>query len=242
MQNDKQTNEKTKSLSELQREIEKQKAIIAAKERGASAEEIEKLEAVDASAKAVSEKASSASVEPKKATPIQKIGKIIYMAFTVILALILFVNVSLIVSRNVFKNPNPTFLGIGYFVVETASMDGDKPDSIKPWTLVFTVKQKSYEVDDIITYEGENVSSVTHRIVSINEDGTYLTRGDANNSDDTENIPQSAVAGKVFMRIEGFGKFVNLLKSPLGLLGLSCVSLGFFGVPYLFGYYDEEEE
>lgn len=246
MQNDKNVNEKKMTLDELQREIERQKAIIAAMERGASAEEIEELK------KAAEEKESSETEkdgentaaeqkEPKKATVMDKIGKVAYIIFTAFLALILVVNVSMIISRNVLKNPNPTFCGLGYFVVSTASMDGEEPDSIAPGTLVFTVKNKSYEEGDIITFKGAGVSSVTHRIIEVNDDGTYVTKGDANNAPDSDPVSHNDVAGRVFATAPRMGDFVNALRSPLGLLALSCILLGIFGIPYLFGYYDEED-
>ena len=248
MQNDK-SNETKMTRAELLAEIEKQKAIIAAKEQGASDEEIEKIQ--NESSPATEENSGEGSTsspedsveEKKKLTAWQMVGKIAYIAFTALLALILVINVWMIISRNVLKNPNPTFCGIGYFVVETPSMDGDRPDRIKPWTLVFTVKKKEYKVDDIITFEGARVSSVTHRIIAVNEDGTYQTQGDANiGSPDTDPVAHDKVAGKVFATVEGVGQFVNYLRSTTGLLILSCVCLGIFGVPYLFGKYDEEDD
>ena len=240
MQNDKNTNEKSMTLNELQREIEKQKAIISAKERGASAEELEKIEKEYAESK--KEGSEDSSDEPKKATVLQKIGSALYISLNVFLALILAVNLYMIMAREIFKKSNPTLFGFGYFVVATESMAGDRADSIEAGTLVFTVKNKSYEVDDIITYEGEKVSSVTHRIIAVNEDGSYITRGDANNTEDTEVVLKENVAGRVFATVEGAGSFIAKLTSPIGLLALTVVCLGIFGIPLLFGYYDEEEE
>lgn len=75
--------------------------------------------------------------------------------------------------------------------------------------------QKSYEVDDIITYKG-NTKSVTHRIIEKTDTG-YITKGDANNTSDGE-IHKDRVIGKVVKIIPKAGKIINILQNPIYLV------------------------
>lgn len=263
MQNDK-NNDAKLTRSELLAEIEKQKAIIAAKERGAiiaakergeiiaakergeSVEDVKKTEESPSADEnelmqnAESSEESERGAKNGKNTVWKIVGKTFYVASAVILSLILVANVYMIFARKVFKKQNPTIFGIGYAVVLTDSMNGDMPDSIPGNSLIFTKKQKSYEVGDVITFETDKMASVTHRIIAL-EDGKFVTKGDANNKEDDERVEKDDVVGKVFLTVKGAGGFIRALTTPIGLLILSCLILAPVGIPYLFGYYDEED-
>lgn len=241
MQNDK-NNDTKLTRSELIAEIEKQKAIIAAKERGESVDDIiEKKNNAEADGSAAaSSECSAADAAGEKPTALKTVGKIASVTFTVLLLLILAANLYMMLARGVFKKQNPTIFGIGYAVVLTDSMNGDEPDSIPGNSLIFTKRQKSYEVGDVITFETGKMASVTHRIIAV-EDGKFVTQGDANNTEDDERVEPDDVVGRVFLTVKGAGGFIRALTTPIGLLILSVLCLAPVGIPYLFGYYDEEE-
>jgi len=250
MQNDKNKNENKMTRAELLAEIERQKAIIAAKERGESAENIEKLINEDTAADTESAGASRNSDSPKeKKNILKKIGRISYITLNVLLCCILFVNAYTLIAKFVFKVDNPTFLGLGYFRVTTWSMEGDEPDSITKGSLVFTVKQKEYEVGDIVTFLSDNdvknsvTTPTTHRITKILEDGTYKTKGDnPKNSEDKGYIRNDNIIGRVYLTIPGVGNVVDYFKTTKGLIVLTAVCLGFILLPMLFGHYDDDEK
>ncbi len=56
------------------------------------------------------------------------------------------------------------------------------------------------QIGDIISFysEEENIKGliVTHRIIDINENGEYVTKGDANNVTDIKNVRKSQIIGK----------------------------------------------
>ena len=249
MQNDKNTNEKSMTLNELQREIEKQKAIIAAKERGASEEEIEKIEEeYQRRAKANSENSSEISDEPKKATVLQKIGRIAYIILNVVLVLIVLGSSYALVAKFVFKVENPTVFGLGSFSVTTWSMEGNEPDSIKKGSLVFTVKKKKYEINDVVTFltDKDKANAVTtpttHRIIEITDDGFYRTKGDNPlNSPDEVPISEENIIGKVYLALPGVGDFINSLRTTRGLIFIAIVCSGFVLIPIFFNS-DEDED
>ena len=60
-------------------------------------------------------------------------------------------------------------------------------------------EQSSYDVGDIITFRADGGKVVTHRLVEFGENGTLVTKGDANPTPDVwdEPLTESQVMGKV---------------------------------------------
>ena len=117
------------------------------------------------------------------------------------------------------------FFGFSSSVVLTGSMS----PAIEPNDIVLCRRQSGYFVGDIITFEA-NGSSVTHRIVSVGEDG-MRTKGDANNTEDAQPIKQSRVIGKVILVIPRLGAAVGFLKTPLGILCFLGAAVLLFEAP-----------
>lgn len=123
---------------------------------------------------------------------------------------------------------HPTFFGFSSSVVLTGSMS----PALEPNDIIVSRKQSSYAVGDIITFDAGG-SSVTHRIVSVGEDG-MRTKGDANNTEDAQPIKQSRVIGKVILVIPRLGAAVGFLKTPLGILCFLGAAVLLFEAPELF--------
>ena len=66
--------------------------------------------------------------------------------------------------------------------------------------LVRVKEDTELKIDDIIAYEDEN-QIIVHRIVEINENDTYVTKGDNNNVNDPLNINIENIKGKVLFRV-----------------------------------------
>lgn len=109
-----------------------------------------------------------------------------------------------------------TLFGIRSFVVVSGSMQPTLPVG----SVIFTQKNATYQVGDIISYlKGDE--TVTHRIVSrekINNGFFYKTRGDANNTPDSESVSQRSVLGKNVFQLPLLGRFVFFLKTLPGFL------------------------
>lgn len=81
--------------------------------------------------------------------------------------------------------------------------------------VVVIVGSKEYKVGDVIVYQPKGSKySIIHRIVAINEDGTYQTKGDRNNAQFPyeKSIEISQIRGKGIIRIPLVGLprvFVN---------------------------------
>ncbi len=103
--------------------------------------------------------------------------------------------------------------------------------------LIFSVKTdpEKLKVGDVISFvEGSIV--VTHRIVEVQsaENGTikWITKGDANNTEDIRPVYEANLVGKYVTHIPKLGSFALFMQTPLGMIL-------FIGVPLLgFIIYD----
>lgn len=113
--------------------------------------------------------------------------------------------------------PLPTVFGWGNAVVLSGSMEPTLPVG----ALLLTHEKESYSPGDVVIYEDENGTLVTHRLVSIT-DGEALTKGDANNAEDKP-FPASRIRGRVEVILPGVGSTILWLKTPSGFSAILLV-------------------
>lgn len=92
--------------------------------------------------------------------------------------------------------------------------------------LVKKVDPSNIKEGDVITYKIKNNIYVTHRVVEVvkNHNSTYfITKGDANNIIDSEQVVAENLVGKVFLRIPKLGYFIDFATTPLGFAFLFIV-------------------
>lgn len=139
--------------------------------------------------------------------------KIFTTALTTTLTIALgFVILTLLTSRT------SIIAGIRSFVVLSGSMQ----PLLSVGSMVYAIPQSTYKVGDIITFSDQNHNFVTHRITKINKQNnkiSYVTRGDANNTNDKKSIQPSQITGRVFFFMPYIGLLINLLKTPIYFLG-----------------------
>lgn len=97
---------------------------------------------------------------------------------------------------------------------------------------------KSLKEQDVITFwtmiEGQRVKN-THRIVAINEDGSFTTRGDNNQVDDELAVYPADLIGKwTEFKIGGFGKVMSFLRTKTGFFVCILIPMALF---FLFELY-----
>jgi signal peptidase len=99
-------------------------------------------------------------------------------------------------------------------VVQSGSME----PAITTGSVIFILPAKEYVVDDIITYRmNEQETPTTHRVVDIDEEtGTFITKGDANTSNDMGRVKKENIIGSVRFHIPFLGYVINFAKQPLG--------------------------
>lgn len=163
----------------------------------------------------------------------KRLGKIFSAAVTAIIAVLLVCNVYTIVLRTAFDVLQPSVFGVSTAVVITGSME----PAVSVNDMVVIHEQESYEPGDIVSYQSGSML-VTHRVRLVT-DGGYITRGDANNTDDGE-IAKEAVVGKVVLVIPKVGYAIAFLQTPLGMLVMTGVLFALVALP--MGRKEESEE
>lgn len=80
-------------------------------------------------------------------------------------------------------------------------------------------KASDLKLYDVIAFVNDKGINVIHRIIEIRSDGSYVTRGDANPSNDAYNPTFNDVIGKyASKKIDGLGIIVRFLQSYSGII------------------------
>ena len=156
------------------------------------------------------------------------VKKIIWGFFLLIFVFIIAIALWLAVDKFILKSPVPSVFGFASLTVETGSMQG----TIDAGDMVIIKDKDEYRVGDIITYlhEGDTIPT-THRIINYNPDGSFVTRGDANNARDPEAVTKDIIIGKVVKVIPNAGIFAAWLKAEGWIYAVACLvilTLGFY--------------
>ncbi len=157
-----------------------------------------------------------------------KAMRVITGVICIILAIVLASNLMVIIKGALNPDRPPSVAGFTSMIVMSGSMSGDAPDHIEVGDMIITksVDPATLEIGDVITYIENGKTTVTHRIIGINEDGTFSTKGDANDSVDQVPIKQEEVIGKFWFRIPKLGDVALFAQTPVGMLL-------FIGIPLL---------
>ena len=132
-------------------------------------------------------------------------------------------NVILIVRSYQDAEKLPTVFGISPVIVLSGSMypTFDAGDMI----VLQTVDPEEIKTGDVICYFADNDknTAVTHRVVEVQtgESGrpVFVTRGDANNTEDLLAVTPEMVQGRyIGISIPGLGNVAVFLQSPLGMV------------------------
>lgn len=151
---------------------------------------------------------------------IEKIINSLLNVLIFIFSIILLISLYTGIQTKVLKNKYTNFFGYSLFEVETGSMK----EAINPGDWIIVKITKSVKLNDIITYEYKG-EFVTHRVIEA-YNGTFITKGDANNAKD-EPVDQNQIVGKVNKILPSFGLFRKTLFNP-GVLITLIVTLILF--------------
>ena len=137
------------------------------------------------------------------------------------------------IMTDILKKDYANVFGYTYFVVATGSMSG----TIEVNDVVVVKLTQDVEVNDIITYQGEQGEFITHRIVK-KIGNQIITQGDVNNTQD-EPITTEDVVGKVTMVISP--SFVLKLIAVLLIVFILLAFLNFDKIFKKFVVGEEKE-
>lgn len=162
--------------------------------------------------------------------------KILNITLLVLLVLMIVSNIYLFVSGKVTGKLQPDVFGWSSAVVISGSME----DAISVNDLVIVHRQPVYRIGDVISFENGH-SVVTHRITGEEKDG-FVTRGDANDTEDPDLVNIKQIVGKVAFVVPKAGVWIGLLKSPLGMASLAIIGLLMAALPQFFERMEDDEE
>ena len=133
-----------------------------------------------------------------------------------------------IISVNTFNRQDRSLMGYKAFIVLSDSMSATDFDA---GDLVLTkdVNPAELQEGDIIAYISENPDNygevVTHKIRTVNPDGTFTTYGTTTDTDDAYPVSWEQVLGKYDKAIPKVGAFFNFLKTTPGYI--CCIFVPF---------------
>ena len=108
-------------------------------------------------------------------------------------------------------------------IVQSGSME----PAIKTGSVVVVKPAENYKAGDIITFEDRGKDkTTTHRILDlevISGQTQYITKGDANNAEDSSRVSESKIIGKVLTSIPYAGYILATAKEPIGFILLVIV-------------------
>ncbi|MED4586376.1 signal peptidase I [Brevibacillus choshinensis] len=147
--------------------------------------------------------------------------KVASVVTTVFLVLVIALTGFLFIGK--MSGGKTTLLGSEIMVVLSGSMaptfNTGSVVAVKP------VKFEEIKKGDIITFKNEDDLTVTHRVVEIT-DGKLITRGDANNGNDSIPVTADRLLGKVQYSVPVIGYVIEFIRSKVGML----VFLGLPGI------------
>ena len=123
--------------------------------------------------------------------------KIFNIASKIILIFLITVLLLYLFEIKVMREKYFNFFGYSFFEVLTGSME----DTINIGDLVVVKITKDIEVNDIIAFKQEG-NLIIHRVINI-KDNEIITKGDANNEEDTP-IKEEQIIGKECFKIKKF--------------------------------------
>lgn len=144
--------------------------------------------------------------------------------FLLILSIIIIsYGVSLIeVSKG--KQKLPTILGFTGVTVVSGSM---KPHiNVGDYVIIKRAKKEDIQKGTIITFK-QNSVLVTHRVEKVVSDGLYSTKGDANNTVDSEFVKFEDVVGTSTLVVPKLGNVLLWLRTLPGIISILIAILFF---------------
>lgn len=133
----------------------------------------------------------------------------------------------------------PRIIGITPFIVLSGSMEKE----IKTGAVAYAdtkAKVEDVKIGDIIVFKLDK-AFVTHRVVKINENNTFTTKGDANKTEDLAPVKFENFRGKTIFSIPYIGYLLRAIQTREGICIL-LIATGINIVYYVFTSDDKNEK
>lgn len=152
-----------------------------------------------------------------------KVFTVIGSILCVILIPIILINCTLIVKQFIHRDKVPSVGGIFPMIVLTDSMKG----TFDAGSLILCkiAEPEDVQAGDVICFYdpmGNGTTTTTHRVTEIetDKDGNvfFITKGDANNAEDTVPVSANRLLGVYIFHIAGLGSFALFMQTTPGLI------------------------
>ena len=157
----------------------------------------------------------------------KKIFKIIVLPIFAIIILFIIYTAYL---EYIKKENDINLFGFRIYMVMTGSMEPTY--NIGDMIIIRETKIEDIKVNDVITYTIEDEkNTITHRISEIIEqDGekVYITKGDNNNSNDTDSVSYNQIRGVVLFKISKMGTIITSLLTGTGIITIIILIISFY--------------
>lgn len=152
-------------------------------------------------------------MEEKNKNIFGKIVNILLNVFIFMFSIILLISIYNNIQVRVFNKDYSDFFGYSIFEVQTGSMAPE----INPGDWIIVKASNSIELKDIVTYN-KSGEYITHRVIGA-YNGTYVTKGDANNSTD-DPIDKKQIVGEVVKILPNLGILKKTIFNPVVLIAI----------------------
>lgn len=152
-----------------------------------------------------------------------KIFTVIGVALCAILIPMLIINCTLILKQLINKDEVPSVGGVFPMIVLTDSMKGTfDSGSLIICKAIDPAKVKAGDIICFYDPTGNGTATVTHRVVRVETDEaggiSFITKGDANNAEDSFPVPASRLVGIYKFHIAGLGSLALFMQTTPGLI------------------------
>lgn len=147
------------------------------------------------------------------------IKKVITLLILILFIAIITLGITIVYKAYSEPDKIPSVFGWKPFIVLSGSME----DTIMPGDLILTKEIDALELKegDVISFRTNKYTVITHRIINIvNDEGErkYYTKGDNNNSADSEPVCNAQIEGIYRYRIPKLGEIALNLQKPIGIV------------------------
>ena len=163
----------------------------------------------------------------------RKTSNWIFIVLYAILVFILSINLYIMIQSKVNPDKVPSVFGYKPFIVLSGSME----TKIHKGDLVLTkvVDPKSLKKNDILAFRDAAKTVTTHRIIDIVDEkdkNYFITKGDANYSQDQNLVEMKDVEGLYLFRVPGLGSIMDTLAKPTTIIIVLLLITVLFGLGF----------
>ena len=154
---------------------------------------------------------------------IEKLIKIILNIVIAFISILVILAIYNFIQLNILKQSYNTFFGFSIFNISSGSMK----ETIQINDIIIVKEEEKMKKGDIITFFQDD-QIITHRIIEILDDGSFITKGDANNSKDSK-VNKQNVIGKVIKILPKGGVWIQVF-SDTKVISCIVITLIFVGI------------